>query len=276
MALIVLAADKGSPGVTTAAVALGAVWPTRVLVAECDPAGADLPYRLPAGDGSLLNPNRGLLSLAAAARRGLSVSQVWQHTQIVAGGLEVLVGLITAEQRGGIPELWPALGESLSSLTDADVLADCGRLGPDSPAIALLRHACLVLLVVRADMAGIAHTRDRVAALSAQLNASGADGPPLGVVLVSEPATRRRAQRQLTRLLRTAQPRAEVRGWLAFDLAGARMLAGQGRGRLDRSWLIRSARELAATLAVQISGATPYRQILSEKPLSMVTAGGEE
>ena len=34
MALIALAADKGSPGVTTAAVALAAVWPRRVMLAE--------------------------------------------------------------------------------------------------------------------------------------------------------------------------------------------------------------------------------------------------
>jgi hypothetical protein len=42
MALIALAADKGSPGVTTAAVALAAVWPRRVRLAETDPAGGDL------------------------------------------------------------------------------------------------------------------------------------------------------------------------------------------------------------------------------------------
>ena len=61
MALIVLAADKGAPGVTTAAVALGAVWPRPVLLAECDQAGGDLVYRLPgegAEDGGMLNPAR--------------------------------------------------------------------------------------------------------------------------------------------------------------------------------------------------------------------------
>ena len=63
MALIVLAADKGAPGVTTAATALGAVWPRPVLLAECDPSGGDLAYRLPGEDGGVLNPGRGLLSL---------------------------------------------------------------------------------------------------------------------------------------------------------------------------------------------------------------------
>ena len=42
--LIAVAADKGAPGVTTTAVALAAVWPRPVLLAECDPAGGDLVY----------------------------------------------------------------------------------------------------------------------------------------------------------------------------------------------------------------------------------------
>src|ERR1700733_5524315 len=48
MALIAVAADKGAPGVTTTALSLAAVWPRPVLLAECDPAGGDLVYRLPA------------------------------------------------------------------------------------------------------------------------------------------------------------------------------------------------------------------------------------
>ena len=49
MALIAVAADKGAPGVTTASVALAAVWPRPVLLAECDPAGGD--SGLPAAGG---------------------------------------------------------------------------------------------------------------------------------------------------------------------------------------------------------------------------------
>src|SRR5690606_15599641 len=81
VALIVLAADKGAPGVTTAATALGAVWPRPVLLAECDPAGGDLAYRLPAADGGVLIPTTGLLSLGAVARRGLQPHQIHEHTQ---------------------------------------------------------------------------------------------------------------------------------------------------------------------------------------------------
>src|SRR5258708_11342673 len=85
MALIAIAADKGAPGVTTTALALAAVWPRPVLLAECDPAGGDLVYRLPAADGSRLDPRRGLLSLAVAARRGLQPHQAWEHTPKLNG-----------------------------------------------------------------------------------------------------------------------------------------------------------------------------------------------
>ncbi|MFD8811197.1 hypothetical protein ACFV23_06850, partial [Streptomyces sp. NPDC059627] len=93
MALIAIAADKGSPGVTTTAVALAAVWPRRVLLAEADPAGGDLVYRSAAAHGGPLNPNTGMLSIAATARRGLVPDQLWDHVQPLSGGLEVLVGL---------------------------------------------------------------------------------------------------------------------------------------------------------------------------------------
>ena len=46
MALIVLASDKGSPGVTTTAITLAAVWPRRALLAELDPSGGDVALRL--------------------------------------------------------------------------------------------------------------------------------------------------------------------------------------------------------------------------------------
>ena len=138
MALIALAADKGSPGVTTAAVALAAVWPRRVLLAETDPAGGDLVYRSAAAHGGPLNPNTGMLSIAATARRGLVRDQLWDHIQPLSGGLEVLVGLGIAEQAAGLAGLWPTLGRAFAQLADsphaaADVIADCGRISGDTP-----------------------------------------------------------------------------------------------------------------------------------------------
>lgn len=138
MALIALAADKGSPGVTTAALALAAVWPRRALLAEADPAGGDLVYRTNAANGGPLNPNTGLLSIAAAARRGLAADQLWDHAQPMAGGLELLVGIGSAEQAAGLAGVWPTLGQAFATLGEsphapADVIADCGRIAGVRP-----------------------------------------------------------------------------------------------------------------------------------------------
>ncbi|GAA2624236.1 hypothetical protein SMC26_36585 [Actinomadura fulvescens] len=268
MALIALAADKGAPGVTTAAVALGAVWPRPVLVAECDQAGGDLVYRLPAaasgGDerGGMLNPSRGLLSLAATARRGLRSEQIAEHCQRLVGGLDVLVGITGAEQAQGMTWLWGPLGRAFAGLDPVDVLADCGRLGAGTPLLDLMREADLVLLFTRATLEQVAHLRERVAALSAELRG----GPPIGVIVLADPRDFRAQLAEVDRVITSAQgrhaadapagpplPTVTVLGGLALDPKGAELLAGSWGGRLDRSLLIRSAREVAGDLVGRLA-----------------------
>src|SRR5487761_36375 len=173
MALIAVAADKGAPGVTTAAVALAAVWPRPVLLAECDPAGGDLVYRLPAADGSRLDPRRGLLSLAVAARRGLQPHQAWEHTQKLHGGLDILTGVSGAEQGAGLELLWGSVGRLLADVPRADVIADCGRLGVDGPVYDLLAQASTVVLLSGATLAEVVRLRERAASLTSALQKRG-------------------------------------------------------------------------------------------------------
>ncbi|MEU9023222.1 hypothetical protein [Actinomadura sp. NPDC048394] len=278
MALIALAADKGAPGVTTAAVALGAVWPRPVLVAECDQAGGDLVYRLPAaapdggagrqggGDGGMLNPARGLLSLAATARRGLRPDQIAEHCQRLVGGLDVLVGLTNAEQAQAMTWLWGPLGRAFAGLGPVDVIADCGRLGAGTPLTELLREADLVVLLTRATLEQVAHLRERVAALAAELRG----GPPVGVLVLADPRDFRGSIAEVDRIIVGARgrqapdpaaqagpppPEVRVLGGLALDPKGADLLSGRWGGRLDRSLLIRSAREVAGDLVARLDAA---------------------
>jgi len=265
MALIALAADKGSPGVTTAAVALSAVWPRRVLLAETDPAGGDLVYRSAAAHGGPLNPNTGMLSIAATARRGLVPDQLWDHVQPLSGGLEVLVGLGVAEQAAGLAGLWPTLGRAFAQLADsphapADVIADCGRISGDTPAVELFPHAALVLLLSRTEPEAIARVRDRAAALAAKLHggsrgAASLATPLIGVILIADPSDSAKLVHQVNDMLVAAQTGARVVGTLADDPAGADQLAGRKRGRLDKSLLIRSARKVTADLYQQYGAA---------------------
>ncbi|MEV4468843.1 hypothetical protein [Nonomuraea sp. NPDC049504] len=234
MGLIVLAADKGAPGVTTAATALAAVWPRPVLLAECDPAGGDLAYRLPAADGGVLNPAKGLLTLGATARRGLEAAQIQQHTQKIVGGLDVLVGLGHGEQAAGLTWLWGPLGRALAAIPGADVIADCGRLGAHPQLGDLIAEAEQVVLLTRATLDHVAHLRERLQITKAH-----------GVVVIADPHNYRGSIEDVRRIVgNTVQ---YVHG-LAHDPKGAELLRGQWGGRLDRSLLIRTARDLAQRL----------------------------
>ncbi|MET8861486.1 hypothetical protein ABZW11_00885 [Nonomuraea sp. NPDC004580] len=234
MGLIVLAADKGAPGVTTAATALAAVWPRPVLLAECDPAGGDLAYRLPAADGGVLNPAKGLLTLGATARRGLEAAQIQQHTQKIVGGLDVLVGLGHGEQAAGLTWLWGPLGRALAAIPGADVIADCGRLGAHPQLGDLVAEAEQVVLLTRATLDHVAHLRERLQITKAH-----------GVVVIADPRNYRGSIEDVRRIVgNTVQ---YVHG-LAHDPKGAELLRGQWGGRLDRSLLIRTARDLAQRL----------------------------
>jgi hypothetical protein len=258
MALVTIAADKGAPGVTTAAVALAAVWPRPVLLAECDQAGGDLIYRLPSAAGGRLDPRRGLLSLAIAARRGVQPGQVWEHAQKLRGGLDVLVGVANAEQGAGLDLMWDQVGEALSSLPEADVIADCGRLGADGRAYDLLARADAVLLVTRANLGDLVRLRDRAAAIDAAIRGHGGLSGRLGALVIADYKHFGAALDEVRQVLGSAGSPVSVVGGLAHEPKSAEMLSGEWGGRLDRSMLIRTAREVAAELVAGLpAGAQP-------------------
>jgi hypothetical protein len=257
MALIAVAADKGSPGVTTTALALAAVWPRPVLLAECDPAGGDLVYRLPAADGGRLDPRRGLLSLAVAARRGLQPQQTWEHVQKLDGGLDVLAGVTNADQGAGLNLLWGPVGRVLAANTQADVIADCGRIGVDGPAYDLLAEATLVVLVTRASLGEVVRLRDRAAAIGAGLQKRNRPGLLADVVVIADSKHFRTSIAEIGEALSQTSAPARVAGGLAHDPKGADLLRGEWGGKLDKSLLIRTARDIAENLTSRLPAAPP-------------------
>ena len=255
MALVAVASGKGAPGVTTSSVVLAAVWPRPVLLAECDPAGGDLVYRFPAADGGRLDPARGLLSLAAAARRGLRPEHLWEHTQTLRGGLPVLTGVGTAEQGAGLDPLWGPVGAVLAQLPQGDVIADCGRIGVDGPQHDLLAQAAAIVLITRHDLGEVVRLRERVPALMAALDRRDRMSTAIGVVVIAGHKRFHTALAEVGEALGPGpghgqgQGMVSVLGGLAHDPGAARQLRGEWGGRLDRSLLARTARELAGQLA---------------------------
>ena len=253
--LIAVGAGKGSPGVTTTAVALAAVWPRPVLLAECDPAGGDILYWLPAEGGGRLDPRRGLLSLAVAARRDLQPAHLWAHAQKLRGGLDVLLGVTTAEQGAGLESLWGPVGGLLSGLPQADVIADCGRLGADGPVYDLLAHAAAVVLVTRPSVGEVVRLRERSGALSVAVRQRGSGSARVGVLVVAGHRGFSRALADVGQALGRGSA-ASVLGGIAFEPRSAELLHGEWGGRLDKSLLIRTARQIAGQLAGQPAAAS--------------------
>jgi hypothetical protein len=251
--MVALAADKGSPGVTTAALTIAAVWPRRAILAELDPFGGDVALRLRGPRGVPLSPEIGLISLAVGARRGATPHQVFEHVQRLDGGLEVVVGLTAPEQATGLTGLWAPTAMLLQQLPDADVVADCGRLYPGSPALDVLPHAAAIVLVTRTGVEAVAHLRSRAGALLADLGRRGVRAPPIFALVVTSPRDDRSTP-EVERVMRQARLPVPVLGRLAYDQKGAGMLTGEWAGRLDKSLLVRSARDVASRLAAAASG----------------------
>jgi hypothetical protein len=248
MSLLALCSVKAAPGVTTAAVALGAVWPSerRVLVAELDPTGGDLAlrFRLPAEPG--------LLTLAAALRRSRGEQLVWRHCQRLPGGLAVLTappGSGQASSALAAPGVLDALAE-----VGGDVVADCGRCSAGSPARAVLRQAALTVLVARPVMVEVEH-------LAADIPAIADDCPQLGLILVGQgdyPAGEVAAALGV-----------ELLGTLPRDPRGAAWLAGAPvkAWALRRAALVRAAWPLARTLATRLLEAADQASTGAAQPV---------
>lgn len=160
--LYALVSAGGSPGVTTAAIALALTWPSPVIVAECDPGGGDLMAGLLAGH---LPANQGLMQFAIEAGRRPHATSAILADQLVSldrGGTRLaLPGLTDPRQARGLTTTWPALAAAFAG-QPYDVIADCGRLdaSPAGPT-AVLSAAGTVAIVLRPTLRQVwaAHSR---------------------------------------------------------------------------------------------------------------------
>jgi hypothetical protein len=180
MPLIALASVKSSPGVTTTALALASAWKAeRRLLVEADPAGGDLGLWLG------LPADAGLAGLAAAARHGHDAGLPWRHARQLAGGTHLVTAPAGAEQAAACVTALAAakLPQELAAGPEP-ALADCGRLYPGSPALAIAAAAAVTLLVIQPRVSELAHLEPRIHGLEqaglrlALILADGTRQPP--------------------------------------------------------------------------------------------------
>jgi len=161
MPLVALASVKASPGVTTTALALAAAWPVRRrLLIEADPSGGDL------GPWLAVPPVPGLTSLAAEARHDHGQGLIWQHAQELADGLHVVIAPAGAGQAAVCLSTLAGTGVLAPFTRGPGVaVADCGRLDPASPAMAVAAQATVTLLLVRPRVSELSHLAPRITGL---------------------------------------------------------------------------------------------------------------
>jgi MinD-like ATPase involved in chromosome partitioning or flagellar assembly len=239
--LVCFASAKGSPGVTTTALAVAASWVRAgrrrlLLEADADGGSVALRYQMPTKPG--------LISLAAAARKELDRNELWDHAQLLPGGLAAVLAPEGPEQAAmALRSISRELGPWLRDLPDVDVVADLGRLSVASPALELARSADALLLVARPVANQLQPAAQRLAAI-ARL------GPKVGWVMIGD---------------RPYAP-SEVEAAYGFPVvtvlpadrrtAGA-LETGANPNRIRRTTLVRSIADLAGSLVGWLDSETP-------------------
>jgi Mrp family chromosome partitioning ATPase len=226
------------------AVLLGPAAGERLLV-DCDPAGSEWLLR----PGIRAEP--GLVTLAMAGRRELAPSAAAVHAQSVGEGLDVVVGPAAARQASSALEiLGDRLGVHLAGLEGFDVVADCGRLVPASPALGVVRAADLVVLVSRPAVGEMVHLAPWVEQLLSE-------GRPVGVVLVDRGRRFREVAYEAAEVADALG--VVVYGTVADDpAAAARLFVQPGSlAGLSRTRLVQSAAAVASPLWDVVSGPAP-------------------
>lgn len=249
MAVISVMSAKGAPGTTTTALLLATLWPAPSIMLDADPLGGDVALRLQRSDGRAMDPERGLLSLLPAARRGLLPETVAQHTQEAVGGQPVLAGLPGPEQALAVAPLWPQLSEVFSRVPGADMFIDVGQVQSRSQHLPLIQHSDLLLCVYRPTAWSALHTRRRIDSIGEMLRDYGVR---VGIVGVSAPD--QETDRQMAAsAISTGLDWVTDYGGVAFDPRAVVMFEGVVVYRPERTLLARSGRTLAERIYADLS-----------------------
>jgi hypothetical protein len=239
MPALVLVSAKGSPGATTAAGALAAVATTtgRALLAELDPSGGSV--QVLTGSAATV----GLMDAAGQLRREPSPAVIEENLALIPAGLPTLLaptaGAVTESVIESVSSRWvPTLRPCAEH-----VVVDAGRWEPSQRTALRVVGGDLMVVVCRATVAGVEHSRhllDRLREVARR---------PVAVVVVGD----------------RPYPPEQVAGYLDVPLGGTlawdpRGVAGLWNHGVTRVWLrsalARSARDTLANLIELVPGTT--------------------
>ena len=154
--LISFISAKGSPGVTTAVMAVASRWPRPAIATDLAPQGGDILTGIGGGDVSAAH---GVVDVVVDARRTDLLTAMHKHVRRPAAHSPlVLAGFGAPGQASGIP--WEPMTRQFTDLPGADVLADCGRFVVGHPVAATLRNSDLTVVVTGSSLRSIRATDD--------------------------------------------------------------------------------------------------------------------
>ena len=240
--LIAVFCDRGSPGATTTALALGLASPEPTVVVEADPYGGDLALRCTDPRGKAFPETPTVLTVATAARTSLAPDLVISYAHEFTGSTRLVPGHLSAEQSAGITD-WAPLARALKASVSRMVV-DLGRIHSGSPTLPIAAAADVLVVVTRADMGAVVHLRDRLERLVPTLVAERGTPPVIVPVVVTHRRIAGPVVGQLRSLLAASsvEPVVVDVGWLAWDPEGvSRLEAGHVSGRDARTPLLGSA-----------------------------------
>ncbi len=252
MGVVAFLSAKGSPGTTTAALLAAALWPAPVLLVDADTEGGDVALRMRREDGAAVDRTRGLLSLLPLARREMQPGTLPEHAQVLRGGIEAVAGPgrpgSGGRRRAPVDQPRRRVRRAPPTATSSSTAAGCRRS----------RRTCRCCsaptswsCVLRPDVSGVVHARERLAALQPALVGPDGHVPRVGVVLVAERPRGRDAEGAAGVLARDVGG-VDVLGRLAHDPAGAAVFDGVELPRPERTLLVRSGREMVEQLVVAL------------------------
>lgn len=290
--LFAVCADRGSPGVTTAALALASARGLPALVVEADPYGGDLALRLRPDRRAPLPKTPTLLGLAAAGRStpdrltgerssGSRSEGVWRAgSHALSDLVRVVPGFSVAEQGG--PVMWPRLADTLATQS-VPVFADVGRTHRGSPAMPILAAADAVVPVCRGDVGSVQHMVQRLEFLVPAVAEHSRRTPTVVPVVIAPRQRGEEMAKAVTELLAVSKvgPTVSFVAWLAWDPVGCtRLETGENPWAkpLRKSPLMDSARKAVRLLglATGLDHAEPPAPKRQRRPRRKEDAGTSE
>lgn len=163
--LTAICSAKGSPGVSSLALAIAAKWPDGgATLLEADPTGTDLSYRCRHQSGREVASAPSLLGLATAVRRVQLDSPadpgvLDEHAQPLACGARLVPGVPAPAQARGLSSLWGQIAHSAAG-SASDVVVDLGRLERTSATMPLAATATALVVLCQPQLESVIHLKD--------------------------------------------------------------------------------------------------------------------